>query len=81
LSYGEGKVLKRKVTWECPCGFTIEKVSEINKAVTIVQMHIEKFHKDYLPFGITRTEILMLLKLAEQAKPKTKSAEEIAQLN
>jgi hypothetical protein len=77
----KGKVLKKKVTWECPCGFVIEDVSEINEAVTVVKMHIEKFHKDYLPFGITRTEILMLLKLAEQVKPKTKSAEEIAQLN
>jgi hypothetical protein len=77
----KGKVLKKKVTWECPCGFTLEDVSEINEAVTIVQTHIEKFHKDDLPFGITRIEILMLLKLAEQVKSKTKSVEELAQLN
>ena len=73
--------MKKKVTWECPCGFALENVSEIDEAVAIVQVHVAKFHKDYLPFGITRTEVLMLLKKTGKIKRKTKVADEIALLN
>jgi hypothetical protein len=73
--------LKKKVTWECPCGFALETARGINAAVIMVQVHIEKFHKDYLPFGITRTEAVALLKKTGKAKRKTKTAEEMVLLN
>ncbi len=71
----EGMVLNKKLIWQCPCGFAIEAFRGINDAITLVQVHIETSHKDYLPFGVTRTEILALLRKARtvRVKPKTKT--------
>ncbi len=75
--------MKEKLTWQCPCGFALEAFRGIEDAITLVQVHIETSHKDYLPFGITRTEVLALLKKATKVKikRKTKSSDGLVLLN
>ena len=34
----------------------------VNDAVSMIKLHVENFHKNYLPFGITNDEALTLLK-------------------
>jgi hypothetical protein len=58
-----GAPLKKKITGQCPCGYCFETLRSENDAVTMVQVHVESFHKDFLPFGITSEEALTLLKI------------------
>jgi hypothetical protein len=40
-------------------------------AISMVKLHVESFHKDFLPFGITNDEALTLLNREhEEIKPK-----------
>ncbi len=55
--------LKKKIAGQCPCGFFFETSSSENVAVAMIQSHIESFHEDILPFGITNEEAQMLLKV------------------
>ncbi len=75
--------MNKKLIWQCPCGFAIEVFRGLNDAITLVQVHIETSHKDYLPFGVTRTEILALLKKARtvRVKPKTRTPDTHVLLN
>lgn len=73
--------LRKKLTGECPCGYVFETLKGIDDAVLMVQVHVDNFHKNHLPFGITKTEVLELLKKARKIKPKTKFADRLVLSN
>lgn len=63
--------LRKKLKHQCPCGYAFETFRSENDAVAMVQLHVERYHKDFLPFGITNAESLTLLKIEyEDIKPK-----------
>ena len=55
--------MKKKIEGQCPCGYYFEVLSSKNEALGMIQSHVETFHKDFLPFGITNEEAKMLLKV------------------
>jgi hypothetical protein len=61
--------LRRKLKCQCPCGYSFEILGSKDDAVSMVRLHVESFHKDVLPFGITYDEALVLLDLGGH-KPK-----------
>jgi hypothetical protein len=62
--------LKNKLKGQCPCGYVFD-ISDEKTAITEVRLHFERFHTDFLPFGITNDEALALLnKGKEQRKQK-----------
>jgi len=65
--------LKKKLSCQCPCGYDFGTFNDEKAAIVEVRLHIERFHKDFLPFGITNVEILSLLK-KEKAHKKQKVA-------
>lgn len=63
--------LKNKLNFQCPCGYGFEMFGIVNDAVSMVKLHVESFHKNYLPFGITNDEARALLNQRhEETKPK-----------
>jgi hypothetical protein len=54
--------LKRKLRIQCPCGYVFDVLSTEKDALVQVRRHFDRFHKDFLPFGITETEALSLIK-------------------
>jgi hypothetical protein len=54
--------LKRKLSVQCPCGYVLDGFNDYKDAIVAVRLHFENFHKNFLPFGITNTEVLALLK-------------------
>jgi hypothetical protein len=58
----KGTYLKKKIRVQCPCGYIFDAFNEYKAAVVAVKLHFESVHKDFLPFGITNTEVLALLK-------------------
>ena len=54
--------LKKKIRFQCPCGYILDTFNGYKGAIVAVKLHFESFHKDLLPFGITNTEVLALLK-------------------
>jgi hypothetical protein len=54
--------LKTKLRGQCPCGYIFDALSNEKDAIVRVQLHFERFHKNFLPFGITNAEALALLK-------------------
>jgi len=64
----EERDLRRKLKGQCPCGYSFEILGSICEAISIVRSHVESFHKDVLPFGITNDEALELLN--QGSKPK-----------
>jgi hypothetical protein len=54
--------LKRKLRGQCPCGYGFDTFNDDKAAIVGVRLHFERFHKDFLPFGITNAEGLALLK-------------------
>jgi hypothetical protein len=56
--------LKRKLRIQCPCGYVFDVLSTEKEALVRIRLHFERFHKDFLPFGITNTEALSLIKKA-----------------
>ena len=58
----KGIYLKRKLSVQCPCGYIFDAFNNYKDAIVAVRLHFESFHKDFLPFGITNTEVLALLK-------------------
>jgi hypothetical protein len=65
--------LKKKIAGQCPCGYFFETLSSENEAVAIIQSHVESFHKNFFPFGITNDEALTLLKI-EHKEGKQKAS-------
>ena len=58
----KGTYLKKKIRVQCPCGYIFDTFNDCKAAIVAVRSHFESFHKDFLPFGITDTEVLALLK-------------------
>jgi len=54
--------LKEKLSGQCPCGYSFGTFDEVRDAIVIVRLHCESYHKDFLPFGITDSEALAMLK-------------------
>ena len=54
--------MKKKLKGKCPCGYIFNTFSDEKAAIVGVRLHFERFHKDFLPFGITNAEALALLK-------------------
>ena len=64
--------MKDKISVYCPCGYFIEGCSSKQEAILQLKAHVEKFHGDFLPFGLTSEEALALLKI-EHDKSREKS--------
>lgn len=62
--------MKKRIEYHCPCGYVFEAFSTENEAVALAQSHVDCFHKDLLPFGITHTEAKVLLNIEYENKPK-----------
>jgi hypothetical protein len=61
--------LRRKLKGQCPCGYSFEILgSSICEAISTVRSHVESFHKDVLPFGITNDEAIVLLNQGRNPK-------------
>jgi hypothetical protein len=56
-----GNFLRKMLNVQCPCGYSFKTFGSINDAIDIIKLHVESFHKDFLPFGITNDEALTLL--------------------
>jgi hypothetical protein len=54
--------LKKNIRCRCPCGYVFDVFTEEKTAIAEVRLHFERFHKNFLPFGITDSEIFALLK-------------------
>ena len=54
--------MNKKLSGQCPCGYGFGTFDDEKDAIVEVRLHFERFHKDFLPFGITDTEALALLK-------------------
>ena len=54
--------LKKKLSVLCPCGFTFNVLNSEKDSIAKIRLHFERFHKNFLPFGITNDEALSLLK-------------------
>jgi len=60
--------LKKNPSCQCPCGYNFGTLNDEKTAIAEVRLHIERFHKDFLPFGITDAEVLALLKEGKAQK-------------
>ena len=58
----KGTRLKEKLRGKCPCGYVFDTFSNEKAAIVQVRLHFERFHTNFLPFGITNKEALALLK-------------------
>jgi hypothetical protein len=54
--------LERKLSIQCPCGHIFEGLTDELDAIVRVRLHFDLFHRNFLPFGITKAEVLGLLK-------------------
>ena len=63
--------MRKVLNVQCPCGYRLKTFGSINDAIATVKLHVKKFHKDFLPFGITNEEALTFLNEGqEEIKPK-----------
>jgi hypothetical protein len=60
--------LRRKLKGQCPCGYSFEILGCKSEAISMVRRHVESFHKDFLPFGITNDEATELLNQEHKLK-------------
>ena len=61
--------LRKELKGQCPCcGYCFEILSSKDEAISMVRLHVECFHKDLLPFGITNDEALELLNQGHKPK-------------
>jgi hypothetical protein len=58
---GRRPILKKKLKGQCPCGYVFDTFTDEKTAIVEVRLHFERYHKNYLPFGITDAEALALL--------------------
>jgi hypothetical protein len=58
----EAHSLKANLTGQCPCGYIFGSFNDEKEAIAVVRLHFERFHNDFLPFGITDAEALYLLR-------------------
>ena len=62
--------MRKMLNFQCHCGYRFKTFASNNDAIAKIKLHVERFHKDFLPFGITNDEALTLLK---KGKEETKS--------
>ena len=60
--------LRRKLKGQCPCGYSFEISGSTCEAISMVRSHVECFHKDVLPFGITNNEAIEFLNQGHKPK-------------
>lgn len=65
---------RKMLNVQCPCGYRFKTFGSINDAIAIVKLHVESFHKDVLPFGITNDEALQLLNQGHKSKISARTA-------
>ena len=53
--------MRKRLIGHCPCGYVFVIFAEEKKAISLVQSHFDRFHKDLLPFGISSSEALAIL--------------------
>ena len=58
--------MRKMLNVQCPCGYRFKTFGSINDAIVIIKLHVESFHKDFLPFGITNDEALTLLNQGQE---------------
>ena len=58
----EAHYLRQNISGQCPCGYFFGTFNDKKEAIAVVRLHFERFHNDFLPFGITDAEALYLLK-------------------
>ena len=51
-----------KLGAECPCGFNFATPHGEDDAVAVIQLHIDRIHKNDFPNGVTRTEAMTHIK-------------------
>jgi RNA recognition motif-containing protein len=51
LSRLRGELFEKEAKRSIPCGYSFETFSSKDDAIAMVQLHVESFHKDFLPFG------------------------------
>jgi hypothetical protein len=73
----EERDLRRILKGQCPCGYSFEILGSIGEAISTVRSHVESFHKDVLPFGITNDEAIELLN--QGYKPKISASTSLLQ--
>jgi hypothetical protein len=66
--------LGRKLKGQCPCGYSFEILGSRDEAISMVRLHVESFHKDFLPFGITNDEAIVLLNQGHEPKISASTA-------
>ncbi len=57
---------------QCPCGYGLGTFNDEKAAIVKLRLHVERFHMDFLPFGITNAEALTLLKKARENEGREK---------
>jgi hypothetical protein len=57
--------LRKMLNFQCPCGYRFKTFGSNNDAIAKIKLHVERFHKDFLPFGLTNDEALTLLNKGE----------------
>jgi len=68
--------LKKKLYGKCPCGYVFGTFYDEEEAIAAVQLHFERFHINFLPFGITDDEALtLLIKVRKTGRQKVTSNE------
>ena len=68
--FKKGYLLKKKISGQCPCGYYFEGFNNPDEAILQLQSHVERFHSDFLPFGITKDEAGALLKIEYAERKK-----------
>ncbi len=53
--------MSRKLIFCCPCGFYCEAVRQ-EDALALIVLHVTRCHGDHMPFGITKSEAMALLR-------------------
>jgi hypothetical protein len=65
--------LKSKLKIQCPCGYHFELCGFMDDAISMVKSHVESFHKDILPFGISNDEARELINQGHKPKVTARS--------
>ncbi len=70
--------MKKRFSGLCPCGYGFLMSGSEAEAIAVVQKHVERWHTDFLPFGLTDLEARQLLavkpeKRSQRNLKKTKS--------
>ena len=54
--------MAKKLSGECPCGFTFITPHGEEDAAAVMQNHVERIHKQDYPKGVTKAEALKRVK-------------------